>query len=110
MVVIGAIALLALFVALRPAPPGGPEARAFEWAIARDGAVREFSVREGDTLTLRITADRQVALHIHGYDLKRELVPGETAVLSFPATLSGRFEIEDELTDKELGVLVVEPR
>ena len=107
---IGVIALLALFVALRPAPPGGPEARGFEWAITRDGAVREFTVREGDTLTLRMSADRKVSLHIHGYDLKRELVPGETAVLSFAATLSGRFEIEDELTEKELGVLVVEPR
>lgn len=108
--VIGAIALLALFVALRPAPASGPEARAFEWAIARDGAVREFAVREGDTLTLRISTDHAIAVHIHGYDLKRELVPGETAVLSFTATLSGRFEIEDELTEKELGVLVVEPR
>lgn len=108
--VIGAIALLALFLALRPAPPSGPEARASEWAIARDGAVREFTVREGDTLTLRITTDRKVVLHIHGYDLKRELVPGETAVLSFAVTLSGRFKIEDHLTEKELGVLVVEPR
>lgn len=108
--VIGAIALLALFVAVRPAPANGPEARTFEWAIARDGAVREFTVREGDTLTLRISTDRAIAVHIHGYDLKRELVPGETAVLSFAATLSGRFEIEDELTEKELGVLVVEPR
>lgn len=108
--VIGAVTLLALFVALRPAPANGPEARAFDWAIARDGAVREFAVREADTLTLRVTADRQVTLHIHGYDVKRELLPGETAVLSFTATLSGRFEIEDELSEKQLGVLVVEPR
>lgn len=107
---IGAIALLALFLALRPAPANGPQTRASEWALARDGAVREFTVREGDTLTLRITTDRKVLLHIHGYDLKRELVPRETAVLSFAATLSGRFEIEDELTERTLGVLVVEPR
>lgn len=109
-VVVAALALIALFVALRPAI-GGPQERSFDLAIARDGmAPREIRVLEGDGVTLRISADRDVRFHLHGYDLKVDVRPGGPATLAFRADRTGRFEIEDETTEAELGVLIVEPR
>ncbi|MDQ4000970.1 MAG: hypothetical protein M3283_08240 [Actinomycetota bacterium] len=48
--------------------------------------------------------------HLHGYDLEEEVEPGELTELAFDATLTGRFEIENEQTHEELGTLLVQPR
>ena len=49
-------------------------------------------------------------LHLHGYDVEQEVGPGQKANLRFRADLTGRFEIEDHESEKELGVLQVRPR
>ena len=48
--------------------------------------------------------------HLHGYDLEAQVEPGEPAELAFEATVTGRFEIENEQTREELGMLLVQPR
>ncbi len=70
----------------------------------------EISVHEGDRVTLNITADHPVEIHVHGYDLEEEVEPGKNTEISFEAELTGRFPMEDHDTEAELGVLVVEPR
>jgi hypothetical protein len=70
----------------------------------------KVTVAEGDRVVLRITSASPVEIHLHGYDLDREVEPGESAELSFKAKLTGRFEIEDHETEEALGTLVVEPR
>jgi heme/copper-type cytochrome/quinol oxidase subunit 2 len=70
----------------------------------------EISVNEGDNVTLRVSSDKPMKLHLHGYDVKREVEPGETAKLRFEADIIGRFEIEDHESEKELGTLQVRPR
>ncbi len=70
----------------------------------------EISVHEGDRVTLNITAERPVEIHVHGYDLEEEVEPGKDTEILFEAELTGRFPMEDHDTEAELGVLVVEPR
>ena len=85
--------------------------KTFDLAITQGSmAPNEISVDEGDEIALRITSDSPVAFHLHGYDLESEVEPGEPTELSFTATISGRFEIENEQTRQELGVLLVQPR
>ena len=112
------VALGGLFIALRPGSTGsdghlagGPRERSFDVAI-EDGAMTpdEIEVREGDRVTLRLTTEEPTELHLHGYDLEVEVLPGEAATLSFEADLTGRFEIEDHETGVVLGVLLVQPR
>lgn len=101
-----------LFFALRPAPrEAGPQDREVELAVS-DGAMTpdEVVLGEGDRVTLRISADRPIEFHLHGYDLEKEVEPGEPTELSFEADLTGHFEIEEEETQQELGTLIVEPR
>lgn len=112
LLILALLVLGGLFLALRPgAPSEAPQARTIELAV-RDGtmAPADITVREGDQVTLRITTDRPVAFHLHGYDLEREIEPGDPVTLAFDATLTGRFEIEDEATERALGTLIVEPR
>ena len=96
-----------LFFLLRPDErAAGPQERTFEVSIA-DGEMspEEVSAREGDRLTLSIESDEPVELHVHGYDIEREVEPGVTAEISFEAELTGRFEIENHETEKALGEL-----
>jgi hypothetical protein len=58
-----------------------------------------FRVRHGDA----------EEVHIHGYDIKKELAANETADVSFEASISGIFEIELEHSGTPLGRLKVEP-
>lgn len=107
-----------LFFVLRPDPSvpdgsaaGAPRERTFDLAI-EDGAMtpEEIEAREGDRVTLRLTSEAPLEVHLHGYDLEQEVSPGEDATLSFKAELTGRFEIEDHESGDVLGVLLVRPR
>jgi FtsP/CotA-like multicopper oxidase with cupredoxin domain len=112
-----------LFFALRPDSPSSddatptetpadePRERVYDMLI-EGGAMSpdEINVEEGDQVTLRLTSDDPVEVHLHGYDLEEDVSPGEEAELSFEANLSGRFEIEDHETETELGTLLVQPR
>lgn len=70
----------------------------------------EISVSEGTQVNLRITSDRPLEFHLHGYDLEKEVEANQPAELSFDATMTGRFAIEDHDTEAELGTLLVQPR
>ena len=106
------LALGGLFFLLRPeAPEGGPQDRTFDVAI-KDGEMspEEISVNQGDTVTLRVSTDEPTELHVHGYEVEQEVEPGREDEIDFEADLTGRFEIEDHESEKELGVLQVRPR
>jgi plastocyanin len=109
---ISVLVLGGLFLILRPDPLATtPAERSFKVKIQDEGMrPEEVSVREGDRVTMSITSERPVEIHVHGYDLEREVKPDETTELSFEANLTGRFPVEDHETEEELGVLVVEPR
>ena len=111
-VLVVVLVLGGLFFLLRPdTPEGGPQDRTIEVSI-KGGEMdpEEISVDQGDTVTLRVSADEPTELHVHGYAVEREIEPGVEAEIDFEADLTGRFEIEDHETEKELGVLQVRPR
>ena len=114
--------MLGLFIVMRPDPPASnsapePGSAADDWSkvtfdlAVREGAMTpdEVEVEEGCHLRLRLTSEEPLQVHIHGYDLQRELAPGKPVTLSFEADLTGRFEIEDHESEELLGVLLVQP-
>ena len=109
---ISVLVLGGLFLILRPDPPAAtPAERFFDLEIRGDTmSPEEVSVREGDRVIMSIDSERPVEIHVRGYDLEREVEPGEAPELAFEADLTGRFPIENHETETELGVLVVEPR
>ena len=62
--------------------PGEPSEQVFELRI------------EGDRVRLRWTADAPTVLHLHGYDLEREVTPGQVSEFRFEAYATGRFPLE----------------
>ncbi len=112
MILVVVLGLGGLFFLLRPdTQAGAPRDRTFDLSIEGGKmSPSEISVKESDRVTLHISSDRPMELHLHGYDVEGEVEPGRKAELHFRADLTGRFEIEDHESEKELGVLQVRPR
>lgn len=69
----------------------------------------DISATQGDTVTLRVTANKAFELHLHGYNRKLELKPGTSSTLTFKADTSGSFEMENEGESQHLGTLTINP-
>ena len=67
----------------------------------------EFTV--GDRVVLIVRADAADHVHVHGYDLMKDVAPGMPARISFRADAPGRFEVELEDRPLPLTELVVRP-
>ncbi len=50
-------------------------------------------VTQGDQISLLCTADTEVQIHLHGYDIEKTIAPGSTVSLRFDAHATGRFPV-----------------
>ena len=73
------------------------------------GRERTLSFDQGDTVRFRVRHGDAEEVHIHGYDITKNLAANETANVSFEASIPGIFEVELEHSGTPLGRLKVEP-
>jgi len=73
------------------------------------GGIQRPTIDQGDKVVLVIRAASGEAVHLHGYNLEQEIVPGAAARMPFTADIAGRFELELHPTDTLLAVLEVKP-
>ena len=100
----GAVALAAIALGVGGLGPGAwpgdvkaQPVEVFELRIeggeVADG-VRTLRVTEGDRVRLRWTADAPTILHLHGYDIEREVARDRVTEMQLEAYATGRFPIE----------------
>jgi hypothetical protein len=70
------------------------------------GGAQELEYSAGEEIRFRVTSDQAEEIHVHGYDISKEVAAGGTVEFAFPAELEGIYEAELE----ELGVQIVELR
>jgi hypothetical protein len=58
---------------------------------------------------LLVRSDVADHVHLHGYDIFRDVAPGAPARLAFRATVPGRFEVELEDRGIQIAELQVTP-
>lgn len=86
--------LAALSLLLAACAAAAPQERSFDVEIkGRKLSPSPMRVNQDDTVTLRIKSDEATTFHLHGYDLEKEVEPGEAATLTFTAKASGRFDV-----------------
>ena len=64
-------------------------------------------VDRGTKVRLDITTDTDDELHVHGYDIEKELPGGEKTTVTFTADQTGVFEIETHESELQLVQLEV---
>lgn len=73
------------------------------------GGVQRIEVEKGDTVRIAVRSDVAEEVHLHGYDISRDVAAGGTARFRFTARIEGIFEIELEGSHEQIAQLVVEP-
>ena len=93
-----------------PPPPMQPTVVRIrvEGGSPQGGIVRE-TVQKGDRVVVHVTSDVSDHVHLHGYDLMRDVGPGMPARIRFRATVPGRFVIELEDRLAQIAELTVRP-
>ena len=77
--------------------------------LLQAGKVKTLTYDQGETVRFRVVSDTAEEVHVHGYDIKKDLEPNKTETVSFKATITGIFEIEFEGSATQIGELKVEP-
>ena len=77
--------------------------------LLQAGKVRKLTFDEGDTVRFRVRNDTAEEIHVHGYDITKEVEPNKTATVSFKASITGIFEIEFHGSGTQIAELRIEP-
>jgi hypothetical protein len=92
-----------------PPPPGPTVVRVrVVGGVPKGGIVRK-TVSQGDRVVIVVTSDVSDHVHLHGYDLMRDVALGQIARIPFRATVPGRFEVELEDRMLQIADITVTP-
>jgi hypothetical protein len=73
------------------------------------GGVQDLSFDEGDDIRFRVESDAAWEIHLHGYDIPKEVEAGGSVEFDVPATIEGVFEVEIEQTATQIAEITVNP-
>src|SRR5918994_483491 len=76
--------------------------------LLRPGRVTQLRFKEGQTVVFRVRADGPEEIHVHGYDIEKE-VGTDPVRVSFPARLTGIWAIELHGSGQQIAQLRVDP-
>ena len=139
LIVVGAAAAIALFIALRPEdtahiepavksneqlnvgskrgdkpkkpkPPPEPEIPTISVKGGEPvGGVQELTFESGSQMRFAVEADVADHAHLHGYDVSEDVAPGKAAEFNLPADIEGVFELELEAAGLPIAEISVVP-
>jgi hypothetical protein len=73
------------------------------------GGVQAMKVKKNGQVHLVVNSDTADEIHVHGYNLMKDVAKGGSVTFDFKANIDGRFEIELENAKTQIGDLSVEP-
>ena len=73
------------------------------------GGEQEIEVDKGDTIQFKVKSDEDHEIHMHGYDIAKDVEAGGTVTYNVPADIDGIFEIEIEDLKEPIAELRVNP-
>lgn len=73
------------------------------------GGIKRLSFRKGERARFVVDSDAADEIHVHGYDVMKDVAAGQKISFDFAATKDGIFEIELEGKKRQIASLQVQP-
>jgi hypothetical protein len=73
------------------------------------GGIRQLTYNEGEQVRFKVDSDVSDEVHVHGYDIMKDVKAGGSVSFDFPATIEGVFEAELEGRKEQIIELTVNP-
>lgn len=73
------------------------------------GGITELTYNEGDQIRFRVDSDVSDEIHVHGYELMKDVKAGGSVSFDFPASIEGVFEAELEGRKEQILEFTVNP-
>jgi hypothetical protein len=73
------------------------------------GGITELTYNAGDRIRFKVDSDVSEEIHVHGYDLMKDVEAGGSVTFDFLATIEGVFEAELEGQGEQIAELTVNP-
>jgi hypothetical protein len=73
------------------------------------GGIAELEYDAGDEIEFTVESDVAEEIHVHGYDLMKDVPAGGSVTFSFPAEIEGIFEVEMEGRAVQIAEIRVNP-
>ena len=91
-----------------PTPTPAPEVVRYRGGKAV-GGIERLSFEKGETARFSVASDVDEEIHVHGYDLYRDVPAGGRTRFNFKADIEGIFEVEMHGSAVQVAELRVEP-
>jgi heme/copper-type cytochrome/quinol oxidase subunit 2 len=90
-----------------PSPPPIPNVRVKGGKPV--GGIQNLTFNKGDTVQFKVTSDVADEVHVHGYDVHKNVAPGHPVTFRFPGKIDGEFVVELESRAEQIASLKVNP-
>ena len=81
--------------------------------LVKDGepadGVADLQFKKGERIRFRVRSDVEDELHLHGYDISKDVSAGQTVAFDVPADIEGVFEVELEQSAVLIAEITVSP-
>ena len=74
-----------------------------------EGGVKKLEFKKGDQVNFKVVSDTADEIHVHGYDLMKDVEKGGSVSFSFKGSIDGRFVVELEGHKQQIAELDVTP-
>jgi predicted ATP-grasp superfamily ATP-dependent carboligase len=74
-----------------------------------DGGIKKLEFKKGDQVSFTVVSDTADEIHVHGYDLMKDVEKGGSASFRFKGSIEGRFVVELEDHKQQIAELDVTP-
>jgi hypothetical protein len=74
-----------------------------------EGGVKKLEFKKGDQVRFTVVSDTADEIHVHGYDLMKDVEKGGSVSFSFKGSIDGRFVVELEGHKQQIAELDVTP-
>ena len=74
-----------------------------------EGGIADLTYNKGDRVHFKVKSAVADEIHVHGYDLMKDVEAGGTVEFDFPASIEGVFEAELEGRKEQIVELTVNP-